>query len=326
MKPGKITETQCKRSVLKYLPKEKGKVLQGAGIGLDSRVLNVSEDAALGTATASCTLPTLYPAEYAWAKAWNKLLVSGIRPYACEVQMFLPARGSEDRIKEITQQILGLCEAREVQYIGGHTELVADLTAPLITVTMMGTAGEIPARKPHRIAPEMLLWQLQPLGLEATMMLFRDHVDALKERYAASYLKRYEAIEEQLFLPASLADSKAVDVIYAHALSTGGILDGLWQLGEGAKMGLSVDILKLEILQETVEVCEFFEVNPYLAMSGGTALVVTTKEVTSLPEDWQGVLIGQITDTNDRIVCNGAEERYLTPPKTDELYRIYLNR
>lgn len=35
-------------------------------------------------------------------------------------------------------------------------------------------------------------------------------------------------------------------------------------------------------------------------------------------------VVGKVTDSNDRILRNGEDTRYLDKPQSDELYKIYL--
>ena len=46
-------------------------------------------------------------------------------------------------------------------------------------------------------------------------------------------------------------------------VSDGGVFKGLWNLGETCDVGFSVDLKEIPIRQETVEVCNFFDINPY---------------------------------------------------------------
>ena len=38
-------------------------------------------------------------------------------------------------------------------------------------------------------------------------------------------------------------------------------------------------------------------------------------------EQIHAAVVGKVTDSNDKIVINGEETRFLEPPKTDELYK-----
>ena len=92
-------------------------------------------------------------------------------------------------------------------------------------------------------------------------------------------------------------------------------------------MGLDVDLKKIPIRQETVEVCEQFGLNPYLLMSSG-AMLIGTEQGEILVRKLQeagipGTVIGQAVEGSSRILRNGEEIRYLDRPQSDELYKIY---
>ena len=43
-----------------------------------------------------------------------------------------------------------------------------------------------------------------------------------------------------------------------HDVTEGGIFGALWEMAEASGVGLEIDLKKIPIRQETVEVCEFF--------------------------------------------------------------------
>ena len=75
-----------------------------------------------------------------------------------------------------------------------------------------------------------------------------------------------------------------------------------------------------EMKQHTVEICEFFDLNPYKLVSGGSLLIATedgnalvrTLEQEGIPS----VVIGKATDSNDRVLINGEERRFLETTQT----------
>ena len=95
---------------------------------------------------------------------------------------------------------------------------------------------------------------------------------------------------------------------------------------EAGGCGLQVDVKAIPIRQETVEICEFFDVNPYQIMSSGSMLIAAKdglKVMRALQDAGiPAALIGSMTEGNDRILRNGEEIRYLDRPKPDELYRV----
>lgn len=111
-----------------------------------------------------------------------------------------------------------------------------------------------------------------------------------------------------------------------HDITEGGIFGALWEMASGADLGVEIDLKKIPIRQETVEVCEFFNVNPYLIMSSGSMLIAT-KDGNGLVRRLEAAgihaaVIGRTNNSNDRIIRNGEDVRYLDKPQTDELYKV----
>ena len=49
----------------------------------------------------------------------------------------------------------------------------------------------------------------------------------------------------------------------------------LWELSETAGIGFEIDMPQIALKQETVEICEFYRLNPYLMTSAGSYLILT---------------------------------------------------
>ena len=58
-----------------------------------------------------------------------------------------------------------------------------------------------------------------------------------------------------------------------YLMGEGGFLAALWKIAEASGVGLSADIRSVPIRQETIEICEIFDVNPYKLLSGGSILL-----------------------------------------------------
>ena len=97
-------------------------------------------------------------------------------------------------------------------------------------------------------------------------------------------------------------------------------------MANGAGVGLEIDLKKLPVRQETIELCEFFDLNPYELSSGG-CLLMTAEDGNGLvdalkKEGIPAVVVGKTTDGNDRVLFNEEERRFLEPPKTDQLNKV----
>ena len=113
-------------------------------------------------------------------------------------------------------------------------------------------------------------------------------------------------------------------------LSEGGFYAGLWKLAEKTHCGVDVDLKKVPILQETIEIANFFDIDPYWMESAGSLLaaipagkaeeVLTGLAESSIP----AAVIGTLNDTNQKIIRNGDEMRFLDRPQADSLRKILI--
>lgn len=124
------------------------------------------------------------------------------------------------------------------------------------------------------------------------------------------------------------ASAIAIDAgaVYMHAVSEGGLFSGLWEVASCVDKGIQVDINKIPIWQQVIEIAEFMDINPYLLEGSGSLLIVSPDgykiEESLNANGIYGEVIGKITDNKNRVVINGDETRYLEPPRGDEIYKF----
>ena len=173
------------------------------------------------------------------------------------------------------------------------------------------------------------------IGICGTYKLYETESEQIKEKLPQSITNKldkyfdYISIEDVAdALYEATKQNPDRDVIYfADSLGTGGIYEGLYDLTESLSMsgytGFDVDIKKIQIMQETVEVCNILDVNPYMMESSGAALVVTDNPdyfITVLEEmGTVGSIIGTLNHSNDKIVRIDDEIKYIEPFKEDIL-------
>lgn len=159
----------------------------------------------------------------------------------------------------------------------------------------------------------------------------------LQKRFTAQFVARCQNIYEARGLwPASGAGCLAAPAsVFQKAgaaswwmAGEGGIMAALWNYFDAFSMGFEIELRKLPLLQETVEVCEVFEVNPYRLQSEGCALLTAENGgllVKNLEK--QGIpaaVIGRTRKSIGRRIQNGEICTFLDRPKPDELYKIQL--
>ena len=130
-------------------------------------------------------------------------------------------------------------------------------------------------------------------------------------------------IEKIISCSESLADTEALllsfEPVYSKQLGEGGLFSGLWHMSKELKSGFCVDMRRVPVLQETIEICEMFNINPYCLESGQAGIFVCEDYKNSLPESF---VIGRLDDSNDKRLLTGDRVRFLDRPAPDELLKI----
>ena len=102
-----------------------------------------------------------------------------------------------------------------------------------------------------------------------------------------------------------------------------GVYSAVWELAENAGLGARIQLKKVPLKQETVEICDYFNISPYQLLSVGAVLLTATHGQKVLAElaaaGIPAVIIGHLTDDNDRVVLNEEEVRFLEPFRYESL-------
>lgn len=325
MRQGKISENVLKRSVLKKIKTHRDEVVSGAGIGKDCAILAFGEEETVLSVT-PVTAPVTELSSYAIPMALNNVAVSGAEPVGVMLSILLPEETEEAEFQRIMEQAEDVCSDLHVEIIGGHTEVTPAVAHPIMTVTGVGKKEAARAGFPQGIKANQDIVVSKWIGLEGTARLAKEHKEELCSRYPVRMIEEAAAYDKYLSVIPEAATAMKSGVCGMHDVSRGGIFGALWEMASGAGVGLEIDLKKLPVKQETIEICEFFELNPYELLSGGCLIMVTEDGnglVAALArEEIPAVIVGRTTDSNDRILYNEDEKRYLDMPKTDQIYYI----
>lgn len=341
MKTGKIPESVLKRSVLKQIKTKREEVVIGAGIGEDCAILSFDGNEKISVTTDSMSVvgdmwqkdekeAMEIAVKNAFHTSMNNLAASGAKPVAVMVSAFLPAGIEEAVIKAGTEQMEKECASLKVQAAGGHTEVSEAVNYPIITITGLGIIESESEYSVRRIKPGQDIVVSKWIGLEGTALLARTKEKELHTKYPVRFIEDAKQFDRFLSIVPEAATAVKSNVSAMHDVSKGGIFAALWEMAQGAGVGLEIDLKKLPLKQETVEVCEFFEISPYELLSGGCLLMTTDNGYDLVrvleSKNISAVVIGKTTESNDRVVINEEERRFLEPPKSDEIDKIITNQ
>ena len=267
----------------------------------------------------------------------NKLAATGVFPEQSSVCASLNVAAphsltdeehnkSEMYLRECIRWASEAALTNKVTIISAEVNIVPAMQTYYATVTFTARAGQdaIARIQGEKAGKDVVMTKW--LGLEGTSLIASQRMKELASRYPLGLVE--QAADFDRFLSsvpeAAIAVQSGVNAI--QTVREGGIFGGLWQLAKANGVGLVIDLKQIPVKQETIEVCEFYDVNPYELLSGGSMLMITeggTRLVSELAgQGISAAVIGRTTDNNDRILVNDEEKRFLEPARHDSLYRV----
>lgn len=327
MKVGKVSQTVLKRSILKTLQFQREEAIIEPSIEEMCYGIEVKDgEQVLSTSVA------LYGNEkdlgvFALAQVVNDLATRGAKAVGVSVHIMLPPYAYESRLKAMMEHIEGAGSAHAVQILCAKAEVSPAINKAIVYMNGVGVLkkGELLQSNMGKADQDIVL--LKWIGLEGTFRVMREKEEELSKRFVPTFLNQIQMLEPEIFSEKALFLAKDFGVSAMHQITSGGILAALWEFAESSDVGMEVDLKMMSIKQETVEVCEYFHLNPYQLTSAGSILIATDRGeelVSKFAEEgiWATIL-GRTTVDKARVILGGEEKRYLDRPAADELLKIY---
>lgn len=279
-----------------------------------------------GFAAEAALLSPTRAGELAVISAVNRLAADGIRAEIFSPWILLPPGTQEEMLRELMGQICRAAFADEIEIGEVRAEVTDAVTRPVVVGAAAGRRFcEAVSNAADLREREIVVFG--PVGLEGTYILVCEQFRKLQERFPMSILTRMRNAGRELsVLEAAKIAAQEEDCCGVPAmvsLGEGGFFTGLWELSRKTGCGLDIDLQKVPILQETIEITDFFGINPYAMRSGGSLLIAVRdadQVIRRLEEKGHtAVKIGKLTGKNDKIIRNGEDVRFLDRPQTDSL-------
>jgi hydrogenase maturation factor len=277
-------------------------------------------------------------AERAYIAAINNIMAccantdsSGLLDAYANLTLVVPEKLREIKVRGMIEAVAVQAEKIgvpildcNVQVLNGVTEAVA--TCVVNTALSARADGQL-VRMKKKAAPNEDIVMTKWIGLEGTAIIANKSMEALKERYPADIVDEAAGFYDYMSIAAEAAGAIKSDASFVQVVREGGVFGGLWQLASDNGVGLVIDLKSIPVRQETIEVCEYFDLNPYELIGGGSLLITVANGgelVNRLAKSGiPAKVIGRTNDSNDRIICHDEETRFLEPARGDEIYKYY---
>lgn len=274
---------------------------------------------------------------YAAARAAGELIARGADEFSISVRIAASPCTPQKELYQLAKKVKAACREHKIPLADVEYTKLAGLSQYVVSVA--GGGEKMPSEESGKsegpggtVAPEdsgksreivIAGW----IALEGTLRILEEGRETLEERFALGFLHQTELLAPMLFQALKMKDAVGNGCSAMYPAGDGGIFAALWKLSEESGAGFEADLKKFPIRQETVELCEYFRLNPYQLASCGCALMLTP-----CGEDLVAALrragipaevIGRMREDRDKRIINGDETRYLDRPAPDEINKIY---
>ena len=254
MKVGNVSQTVLRRSILKQLHTRREESIIQPSVEEMCAAIRIEENEQVVFTNTSLFGDEKDLAVFAMAHVLNDLWTRGAEPIGVNISILLPPHAYESRLKSMISYAEEVAEGQRIQILNAKAEVSPVLSKSLVTVfgigkekkegllqSSMGMAGQ-----------DVVLTNW--IGLEGMLRILREKKEELSKRFVPAFLHQIEEQQQYLLAGDELRIAKEFGVSAMHQITEGGILAALWNLTEASGTGIDVDLKKIAIKQETIEV------------------------------------------------------------------------
>lgn len=324
MRIGKIPENVLNRSVIRKIKSKQKDLISGATMRDFCAVFCTSETDCVLTCTQQVIAPT--PSDtvrLSIQRALNCLAANQSTPIGISLALSLPESFTEPELASLMQEADEKCKENGVAICGGSTITDPSLNSVRAVATGIGKRAE---KQLCKVQAGWSLLLTKKIALPGTAILAREKKEELLKRYPLRYFEEAMTFDTLTSVLPEAATAMKSDVCRMFPLSEGGIFGSLWEFSRSMGVGLHIDLKKIPIFQESVEICDYFGLNPYEMMSDGALLIATPQKEHMMEAFCEAGIpvteIGYTTSDNGKVIENEEETRYVDRPSMDEIYKI----
>ncbi len=326
--PGKLPPEKLKELVFTRLGAPGERVLIGADLGIDASAIDFGERV-LVASTDPITGAEERIGFYAVNVNANDVATFGARPKWFLVSILLPEGSDEKTLEGIMEDLHRSASRLGIAIVGGHTEVTPGLKRPIVVGTMLGEVERGKLVTSNGAKPGDAIILTKWAGLEGTSIIASERAEELERAFGRDFLERAKSFIEMISVVEDAMTAAQIGVHAMHDPTEGGIANGLHEMADAAGLGFVVHRERIPLREETLRICEFFDLNPLALISSGTLMIAAPREgadevVSALrAKGINAEVIGEfVEDLGRKVIVENGVERPLERPESDELWKV----
>ena len=327
---GKVPPGTLSRIVFRHTGAPNRRLLLGPALGEDAAIVRTQ-----GKLLILTTDPITGAQENAgWLSVHvnaNDIATRGAKPVWFLCCLLLPEHSGTGVLEQIMGQVDEAAREVSVTVAGGHSEITPGLHRPIIVGSMIGeiTSGKYISTAGAKPGDKIVL--TKTIGLEGTSILACDLGERLTHSLGDDVIQRAKTFSRRIsVVNEAMIAVKTGGVHAMHDPTEGGIICGLWEIGEASRTGIVAEESRIAVAPETESVCDALGLDPLRLLSSGSLLIAArpanANRITKTLQR-SGVaasIIGEITkpEKGRVFVKRDGTRVKLEPPARDELYKV----
>ncbi|MBX2997392.1 MAG: hypothetical protein KF893_02690 [Caldilineaceae bacterium] len=321
--------------LLTALPTQHPQVILGPGIGEDAAVIDFAADRLLVVKSDPITFATDEIGYYAVNVCANDLAVTGATPRFYFPTLLLPEGATDARLVEsIFAQLADGCQQLGIVVAGGHSEITAAVTQPIIAGTMLGEVERTHVVRTSGCLAGDLVLMAGVAPVEGVSIIAREkRAELLARGWSTMQL---DAAAHYLYAPGisvlrpALAAAQHGLATAMHDPTEGGVATGLLELAVASNLGMEIDLDAIPIDALAADLCAEYDLDPLGTIASGALLATTSAQdanrLLALWQEisWPGRVIGRMLPASAGIrAVRGAEPVPFPRFAADEIVKLW---
>jgi hydrogenase maturation factor len=336
---GKISPEIFNELIFPRLGAKSDKVLVGPQHGVDVGIVEIGDKVVSFTCD-----PVFIVPEYGWERAaWFAIhiLVSdavtcGLKPKFLSIDLNLPMEMTKEQLEIVWDTMHRECERLGISVICGHTARYENCHYPMVggaTIIGVGDKDEYVTPKMAKAGDKIIITKgpaIEATGIFATMF---PHI--IEKKFGPGFSQKAQQIFHEMSVVEDAMTAVGVGirdngVTAMHDATECGIWGGLYELAQAAGLGVRVEKEQIVVEECVEEICGYFGIDPYAAISEGTLIIACRQHkagelVEALSQ--KGIkcsIVGELTESNEGMVLiERGKERRLEHPIVDPFWRAF---
>lgn len=305
-------------------------VIVGPGLGRDAAAIAVG-DRVIVAKNDPITFASEGAAAHLVEVNANDVACMGAIPRWLLVTGLLPEGVTPADVLNQFAELREACRQRSVDLIGGHTEIVAGLSRPILVGMMLGETAPGELLEPGRARSGDVLLLTKGLAIEGAALLARERRDQLIPLIGEGAVQDAADLMWRpgisIVRDAQVA-RQAGGVTALHDPTEGGFATAVRELAEVSGCGVEVAADAIPILPETRAIADALHLDPLGMLASGSLLIAARADsVRNIVRDVEAAgipvrVVGRLTDDRGVLTLNaGREQRPLPEFAVDEIAR-----